>query len=320
MSRRIVVLDGYALNPGDLDWSGLQRLGVVEIHDRTDQAQIVETLGDAEIALTNKTPISAETIRQCPRLKYIGVLATGYDCVDTTAATAAGISVTNIPEYGTSSVAQYTIALLLELCHRIQRHDDAVKQGKWSDCPDFSFHLNPLLELDGKTLGIVGMGHIGYRVAKIAGELGMNVVYTSRTKKNFSESFEQVDMDTLFKVSDVVSLHCPLMPETAGLINKRTLGMMKPSALLINTARGKLIVEEDLRQALNEGTIAGAALDVLSTEPPPHSHPLYDASNCIITPHMAWATREARSRLLDTVVDNLQKWLEGTPVNTVNEV
>jgi glycerate dehydrogenase len=317
---KIVVLDGYTLNPGDLSWEGLEALGDVTVYDRTPTELILERAAGAEILLTNKTPLRAETLHRLPDLRYIGVLATGYDVVDTKAAADKGIPVTNVPDYGTASVAQMVFALLLELCQRVQRHSDAVYNGEWAASPDFCFWKTPLVELAGKTLGIVGYGAIGEQVARIALAFGMKVVAARRSKPAEAPfpNFAWAELPELFAVADVVSLHCPLTPETEGMINRGTLGRMKPGAFLINTARGKLIAEQDLADALNAGTIAGAGLDVLSVEPPSPDNPLLHARNCIITPHIAWASKEARARLLDTAVNNVRQYLNGQPKNVVN--
>lgn len=316
---RIVVLDGYALNPGDLSWDKLKMLGDVVIHDRTAPADILARSAGADALLTNKTPLTADTLRQLPDLKNIGVLATGYNIVDVAAARELGITVTNIPDYSTASVAQLTIALLLELCHHAQAHSDAVRTGRWVASRDFCFWDSPLVELAGKTLGIVGFGRIGMQVAGIAAAFGMQVIGYSRrqTDQTARQGFRWAGMDELLAQSDVVSLHCPLTPETSGIINRETLGKMKRTAFFINTSRGPLVVEQDLADALNAGRIAGAALDVLSTEPPKPDNPLLTAKNCIITPHIAWATYDARVRLMDIAADNLRRFMNGSPVNTV---
>ncbi|WP_202080596.1 D-2-hydroxyacid dehydrogenase [Caldalkalibacillus salinus] len=318
---KIVVLDGYTLNPGDLSWQGLEHLGDVTVYDRTSQADIIPRAKEANLILTNKTPISAETIQACPKLKYIGVLATGFDQVDIHSAIQHEVVVTNIPTYGTASVAQFTFALLLSLAHRVQKHSDAVHAGQWSETSDFSFWLTPQIELQGKTMGIIGYGAIGEQVGKIANVMGMNVMAYRRSPGGTPpyERFEwATDLDQVFKCADIVSLHCPLTTETEGMINRHTLSMMKKEALLLNTARGKLIVEEDLAKALDEKRIAGAALDVLSTEPPQAEHPLYGVKNCIMTPHMAWASVEARTRLMNIAVNNAYQFLQGDPINVVN--
>ncbi|HLJ16805.1 MAG TPA: D-2-hydroxyacid dehydrogenase [Bryobacteraceae bacterium] len=316
----IVVLDGYALNPGDLSWDWVEALGATKIYDRTEERLVVERAAGAEIVLTNKTPLSADTLRQLPQLRYIGVLATGYDIIDMEAAYEQGITVTNVPTYGTASVAQFTIAMLLELCHHIGCHSEAVRAGEWSRSQDWSFWKTPLVELSGKTMGIVGFGRIGRQTANIAHALGLRVIATDAAPQNAPEwpDFRWLSLEELLAESDVVSLHSPLFPETAGMINARTLARMKPSAFLINTSRGPLIVEEDLAAALNRGKLAGAALDVLSLEPPPPGNPLFGAKNCIITPHIAWATKEARVHLIAIAAENLEAFLRGTPQNTVN--
>lgn len=316
----IVVLDGYTLNPGDLDWKGLESLGKTVIYDRTAADEIIDRAAEAEIVLTNKTPLSAETISKLPKLRYIGVLATGYNVVDIQAARKRGIPVTNIPTYGTSSVAQFVFALLLELCHRTQRHSDAVYAGDWSRSLDFCFTQSPQIELAGKTLGLIGLGRIGTQTSRIARAFDMRVlaVGSGRSTPPQVEGVEWVEMDRLLEESDVISLHCPLTPSTEKLINMERISRMKSSAFLINTARGALINEQDLADALNEGRIAGAALDVLSVEPPTQDNPLFSARNCMITPHMAWATKDARARLLDTAVSNVQAFLENRAVHIVN--
>ncbi|MFC0772398.1 D-2-hydroxyacid dehydrogenase [Terrimonas alba] len=318
---KIVVLDGYTLNPGDLSWEGLNQLGNVEIYDRTPEEKILERCKEAEIVFTNKTPVKAEVLSQLPSLKYIGVLATGYNVVDVDVAQKNGIAVTNIPGYGTASVVQFTFALLLELCHHVQRHSDAVMDGEWSHALDWCFWDSPLVELSGKTMGIIGFGRIGQRVADIATAFGMSVIGSSRTKTDQSHrnKFKWAEVPELLEQSDVVSIHCPLFPETEGLINKDSLRKMKSSAFLLNTSRGPIIVDEDLADALNNHVIAGAALDVLSVEPPPVDNPLFKAKNCIITPHIAWATREARERLMEIAVANLSSFIDGRPVNVVNK-
>ncbi|WP_199616053.1 D-2-hydroxyacid dehydrogenase [Paenibacillus alkalitolerans] len=318
---KIVILDGHTLNPGDLSWSPLEDLGDVVVYDRTSSESLVERAMGADLLLTNKTQLRADTLKQLPNLKYIGVLATGYDVVDVAEAAVRGIPVTNVPAYGTASVAQFVFALLLELCHRCGMHSDASRGGEWAGSADFCFWKSDLVELSGKTLGIVGLGRIGEQVATIAPAFGMNVVAHTRSRKSSPvEGMSIVELDELLAVSDVVSLHCPLTPETKHMIDSSALRRMKRSAFLINTARGMLINEQDLADALNHGTIAGAALDVLSVEPPPADHPLLRAANCIVTPHIAWATREARSRLLDTAVDNVRAFINGTPENVVNEM
>ncbi|WEK54772.1 MAG: D-2-hydroxyacid dehydrogenase [Candidatus Cohnella colombiensis] len=315
----IVVLDGYTLNPGDLSWGRLEKLGRVTVYDRTPANEIVSRSSEADIILTNKTPLTAETIANLPRLRYIGVLATGYNIVDIQAAQKADILVTNVPGYSRSSVAQLTFALLLELCLHVGKHNEAIHQGKWANSPDFSFTVSPLSELQGKTFGVVGFGDIGQAVAQIALAFGMRVVVASRTRKqdNLNGQIEWLDLPELLSTADVISLHCPLTASTERLIRYDTLKQMKQTAYLLNTSRGGLVDELDLANALNEGAIAGCGLDVLSSEPPQTSNPLLTARNCILTPHIAWASKEARIRLLDIAVTNVEAFLEGDPVHLV---
>ena len=320
---QLVVLDGFTLNPGDLSWERLLSLGNCSIYDRTAPEAIVTEAAEAELVLTNKAVLSRAVIESLPQLKYIGVMATGYNVVDLEAATERGIVVTNVPIYGTASVAQMVFSHLLHFTQRVGDHNRAVLAGRWSSAKDWCFWDFPQVEIAGLTMGIVGLGRIGRATAKLAEAFGMKVLATSRsaTKSkngNVPESVQIVDLDTLFRESDVVSLHCPWTPETEKLVNASRLQMMKPTALLINTSRGPLIDEEALADALRRGTIAGAGLDVLSTEPPPVDHPLLDIKNCTITPHIAWATRSARSRLLNKVVDNVAAFLAGQPQNVVN--
>lgn len=316
---KIVVLDGYTLNPGDLSWEGVERLGTTIIFERTAPDAVVERASGADSILTNKVPLRAETIEALPQLRYIGVTATGVDIIDLEAARTANIMVTNVPAYGTDSVAQFTIALLLELCHRIGAHSEAVNAGAWCESKDWSFTLTPQIELAGKTLGVIGYGRIGRRVAEIAHAMGMQILACSRnhTKPPAWEGFAWEPLESLLAASDVVSLHCPLTSETQGFINAARLAMMNPSALLLNTARGALVDSAALAAALTRGTIAGAALDVLSPEPPPCDHPLLSAPKCILTPHMAWASREARARCMKTTVDNLAAFAAGRGQNVV---
>lgn len=318
---KIVVLDGYTLNPGDLSWNALNQLGNVVVHDRTPLAAIANRCAGATAVLTNKTPLTEPILNQLPHLKYVGVLATGYNIVDTETCKKRGIVVSNVPGYGTAAVAQFVFALLLELCLHVQKHSDAVMDGKWCRSADFCFWDYPLIELAGKTLGIIGPGSIGKKVAHIAAAFDMNVIVTGRQQPAHphSENFKWVTLDELLQQADVVSIHCPLTPETQGLINTSNLKRMKPSAFLINTSRGPIINDADLAHALNNNVIAGAGIDVLSTEPPLANNPLFKAKNCIITPHIAWAAKEARSRLMNTVVSNLQAYINGSPVNVVNK-
>lgn len=316
---KIVILDGYALNPGDLSWESLQRLGDVEVHDRTPEAEVTSRAKDADMVLTNKTPLSSATLANLPKLRYIGVLATGYNIVDTAAARERGIVVTNIPTYGTASVAQFAMALLLELCHHVGLHSEAVRRGEWSKNPDWSFWKTPLIELSGKTLGVIGFGRIGRDTANVGAALGMRIVAHDAVETNPPQfpGFAWLGLDDLIKEADVVTLHCPLFPENKGMINRERLGRMKPGAFLLNTSRGPLVVDQDLADALNNGVIAGAGLDVLSVEPPLDTNPLLSAKNCIVTPHIAWATKEARSRLLDTAVANVKAFSDGRVQNAV---
>jgi glycerate dehydrogenase len=319
---KIVVLDGYTLNPGDLSWESLEKYGELLVYDRTphNTHDILNNIADAEIVLTNKTPLSKEVISKCSNIKYIGVLATGYNVVDIDSATKHNIVVTNVPAYSTLSVAQFTMALLLEMCHHIGDHSNAVHQGAWTKSPDFSFWNSPLIELNGKTMGIIGFGSIGQATAKIAQAFGLKIIIHSRTiySNLASETCKYVSLDELFNKSDIISLHCPLTKETQGIINKSNIKKMKDGVMLINTSRGPLIIEEDLKEALNTNKILGAAIDVVSSEPIKEHNPLLHAKNCIITPHIAWAPIEARKRLMDTTVKNLESFLKFSPINVVN--
>lgn len=318
---KITVLDGYTTNPGDLSWDEISRLGELTVYDRTPRELTAERSAGSEILLTNKTVLNNELLRSLPRLRYVGVLATGYNVIDTDEARRLGITVTNIPAYSTGSVAQLTFALILELCFHVQRHSDSVMEGKWTGSVDFTFRNYPLTELAGKTIGIIGFGNIGRKVCEIAMAFGMKVLASSRSGKDTPEypGFELTDTDDLLSRSDIVSIHCPLTPQTAGMINMNRLRLMKKSAFLINTSRGPIIVEKDLADALNEGSIAGAGLDVMAEEPPRAGNPLLTARNCIITPHIAWATTESRKRLLDQAAGNIKAFLSGSPVNVVSK-
>ncbi len=318
---KIVVLDGYALNPGDLSWVDLEKLGDIVVYDRTPADKIVERAAGADAIFTNKTPLDAISIHQLSSLKYIGVLATGYNIVNTDVAKEKGIVVANVPGYGTASVVQLTFALLLELCHHVQRHSDTVLDGKWAASPDWCYWDYPLVELSGKTIGIIGFGRIGQQVADVATAFGMHIIGNSRTETDqlHRKNFKWATMPELLTNADVVSIHCPLFPETKGLINKASLQHMKKSSFLLNTSRGPIVVDEDLADALNNDIIAGAGIDVLSIEPPSFNNPLFKAKNCIITPHIAWATREARARLMETTVLNFSSFLKGNPMNVVNK-
>ncbi len=314
----IVVLDGFTLNPGDLSWEDLQALGACAVYDRTLPAEVPPRATDADILLTNKTVLAGSQIQRLPRLKYIGVLATGTNVVDLAAARARGIPVTNVPTYGTKSVAQMTFALLLELAHHTGHHARTVREGRWTDSADWCYWDFPLIELDGLTLGVVGFGRIGRAVGELATAFGMKVLASDPTVNAAPAPVRLVELDVLFRESDVVSLHCPLTPQTANLVNAQRLALMKPTAFLLNTSRGPLVDERALAEALNSGGIAGAAMDVLAQEPPPASNPLLTARNCFITPHMAWATRAARSRLMKVAVENVRAFLQGQPQNVVN--
>lgn len=317
---KIVVLDGYTLNPGDISWSGLEEHGELTVYDRTPADKIVERIGNAEIIFTNKTPLTRETFDRCPEIRFVGVLATGYNVVDTEYAKSRGIPVTNIPAYGTAAVAQLAFALLLELCHHVGAHSDSVHKGGWTKCPDFCYWNYPLVELAGKTFGIIGFGRIGQATARIAQAMGMKVLAYDQffDPKLENDGLKYARLDELFAGSDVISLHCPLFPSTQGIINKTNIAKMKDGVMIINTSRGPLVVEQDLAEALNSGKVAGAALDVVSTEPIGSGNVLFKAQNCIITPHIAWAPRESRSRLMNIAVDNLAAFLSGSPVNVVN--
>jgi glycerate dehydrogenase len=316
---KITVLDGYCLNPGDLSWEALEALGKVAVYDRTRVDEVAARAKGAEIVLTNKTPLPGYVLQQLPDLRYIGVLATGYDIVDTEAASTRGIVVTNIPTYGTASVAQFVFALLLELAHNVKLHSDAVRAGEWSHNSDWSFWKTPLVELAGKTMGIVGFGRIGRQTGRIADAFGMRVIANDTYRGDPPEwpEFRWAEVEELLRESDVVSLHSPLFPETRGMINARSLAMMKPSAFLINTSRGPLVDDLDLADALNRGRLAGAAMDVLPVEPPEENNPLLTARNCLVTPHIAWATREARGRLMQAAVGNITAFLAGKPSNVI---
>lgn len=317
---KIVVLDGYTLNPGDLSWSGIEKHGELTVHDRTAPEQIMERLAGAEIVFTNKTPLTREHFAANPQMRFVGVLATGYNVVDIAAAKERKIPVCNIPTYGTMAVAQFAAALMLELCHRVGRHADSVKTGDWSRGSDFCYWLNPLIELDGKTLGVVGFGRIGQAFGKIAQAFGMNILAVDEypNKSLESDTLRYTTLDDLYANADVISLHCPLFDNNKGMINQAAIAKMKPGVLILNTSRGPLINEADLAEALKSGRVAGAGVDVLSCEPPTLENPLLSAPNCIVTPHIAWATKEARSRLMNIAVDNLAAFIKGKAQNVVN--
>ena len=315
---KIVVLDGYGLNPGDLSWSGWEALGELKVYDRTSPSELLERSEGAEVLITNKTLITANDMALLPELKYIGVLATGYNVVDIDEAKARGIVVTNIPAYSTASVAQMVFAHILNITQRVGYYADENIRGRWTNNADFCYWDTNLVELDGKKMGIVGYGNIGKATARIALAFGMEVLaYTSKEQKDLPQGVKKATLDELFAESDVISLHCPLTPDTKELVNANRLKTMKPSAILINTGRGPLINEQDLADALNEGRIAGAGLDVLSVEPSVAGNPLLSAKNCFITPHIAWATKEARTRLMDIAINNLRSYQEGNIINNV---
>lgn len=317
---KIVILDGRALNPGDLSWECIQTQGDTTVYDQTvGEAQIIERIGDADIIVPNKTPITETVLSACPNVKLIAITSTGYNVIDCDAAKRRGIPVCNVPGYGTAAVSQFTIALLLELCHRIGHHDHAVHQGRWAACPNFCFWDTPQMELTGKTMGIIGFGLIGRATGRIAKALGMNVIAYSRSQCDEGHEIgTYVDLDTLLARSDVISLHCPLFPETTGIINEVAIGKMKDGVIILNTSRGPLIDEKALADALRSGKVRGAAVDVVSLEPIVPNNPLLDAPNCIITPHMAWAQGEARQRIIDITAGNIKAFLEGNPRNVVN--
>lgn len=319
---KIVVLDGYTLNPGDLSWENLEKLGNCTIHDRVshDPEAVIAAIGDADAIYTNKTPLPAAVLEKCPTVKFIGVLATGYNVVDVAAAKSLGMIVANVPTYGTTAVAQFTIALLLEMCHHIGDHSESVRNGGWASCPDFCYWNHPLIELSGKTLGIVGFGRIGQATARLAEAFGLKILASgsSATRAMESENWKYVPLDQLLAESDFISLSCPLVESNMGMINKDSIAKMKDGVMIINTARGPLVVEQDLADALNSGKVAYAAVDVVSKEPILPTNPLLTAKNCIITPHIAWAPKESRARLLNTAVENLAAFLNGSPTNVVN--
>ena len=320
---KIVVLDGYTENPGDLSWAPLEALGEVTVYDRTSYVEapiIAERIGDAEIVVMNRTPISKETIDKCPNLKAIAVLATGYNVVDYNYAKEKGIPVMNVPTYGTASVSQFSIALLLEICHHIGHHSKSVHDGNWANNVDWCYWDYPLIELEGKTIGIIGFGRIGQAEGRIAKAMGMNVLAYDLYPNDSGKAIgEYVDLDTLLAKSDVISLHCNLTPENTGLINKDTIAKMKDGVIIINNARGQLINEQDVADALNSGKIGAAGLDVVYTEPIKADNPLLKAKNCIITPHISWAPKESRQRIMDITANNIKAFLAGSPVNVVNK-
>lgn len=319
----IVILDGYTENPGDLSWEGFEKLGNLKVYDRTslyDVDEIISRIGNAEAVITNKTPLSRKVFESCPSIKYVGVLATGYNVVDVDAAKEKGIPVANIPSYGTTAVAQFAIAMLLEICHHVAHHSQAVYEGRWENNADWCFWDYPLIELSGKTMGIIGFGRIGQNTAVLAQAFGMKVLAydTNQNPALESDTCKYSDLDNLLKNSDVITLHCPLFPATQGIINKDTIAKMKDGVIILNNSRGPLIVEEDLCEALNSGKVFAAGLDVVSSEPIKGNNPLLKAKNCLITPHISWAPKESRQRLMDIAVNNLKAFQEGQPVNIVN--
>ena len=316
---KIVVLDGYTENPGDLSWDGLRALGELTVYDRTRPEEAASRISDAQIVLTNKVPITRELLEQRPGIRYVSVLATGYNVVDLKAASERGIPVSNVPAYSTAAVGQFTIGMLLEICCQIGFHDRSVHNGDWAACPDFCYWKTPLIELAGKTMGIIGFGRIGRQTGAIARAMGMQVLATgSRPCDEGRAIAEYVDLDTVLRRSDVISLHCPLFPETTGIINKDTIAKMKDGVIILNMARGPMIVEEDLAQALNSGKVYAAGMDVVSQEPIRADNPLLTAKNCFITPHIAWASRECRQRIMDITEQNIRSFLEGNVRNRVN--
>jgi len=320
---KIIVLDGYTENPGDLSWEGLAALGELTVYDRTaltDEAEIIQRIGEAEIVYTNKTPISRRVLEACQNLRFIGVLATGYNVVDVKCAKERGIPVSNVPSYGTASVSQFSIALLLEVCHHIGHHDATVHDGRWASCADFCYWDYPLIELEGKTLGIIGFGRIGRQEGRIARAMGMNIIACDPFPCDEGRQIaEYVELDELYATADVISLHCNLTPENTGMINRDSIEKMKDGVILINNARGQLIEEQDVADALNSGKLAAAAFDVVYTEPIREDNPLLKAKNCIITPHISWAPKESRQRIMDCAVENAKAFLAGQPIHVVNE-
>lgn len=320
---KIVVLDGYTENPGDLTWKSFSDLAELTVYDRTDcnnEEEIISRIGDAELVITNKTPLSMRIMQLAPNIKYIGVLATGYNVIDIKAAKELNITVSNIPSYGTHAVAQFAIALLLEICHRIGHHGKAVEEGRWSSNPDWCFWDYPLIELYGKTFGVIGFGRIGQATASIAHSLGMNIIAFDDYAQNKNHPYANfVSLDELLQQSDVISLHCPLLPETEEIICEKTISKMKDGVIIINNSRGQLINESDLATALNNSKVYAAGLDVVSLEPIRSDNPLMSARNCIITPHISWASKESRARLMSLATDNIKAFLSGSPINVVNK-
>jgi len=319
---KIVVLDGYTENPGDLSWAGLEQLGETTVYDRTsltDEAEAIARIGDAELVYTNKTPITRNVLDACPKIRFLSVLSTGYNVVDCEYAREKGIPVTNVPAYGTAAVGQYAIALLLEICHHIGHHNESVHAGNWEKNADWCYWDYPLVELSGKTMGIVGFGRIGQTTGKIARAMGMKVLASGSQPSDSGRAIaDYVNLDTLLSSSDVIALHCPLFPSTQGIINRDTIAKMKDGVILLNNSRGPLVVEQDLADALNSGKVAAAGLDVVSSEPIRGDNPLLQAKNCIITPHISWASKESRQRIMDCAVENAKAFLAGSPIHVVN--
>lgn len=319
---KIVILDGYTENPGDLSWAGLEKMGELTVYDRTsltDEREIISRIADAEVVFTNKTPLTKAVLDACPSVKLISVLATGYNVVDFQYAREKGIPVTNIPTYGTAAVGQFAIAMLLEICHHVAHHSDAVHQGRWERSADWCFWDYPLIELADKTIGIIGFGRIGQTTGKIAAAMGMHVLAFDSFQSDSGRAVgTYVDLDTLFAQSDVIALHCPLFPQTQGIVNQENIAKMKDGVIILNNSRGPLIVEQDLADALNSGKVYAAGLDVVSTEPIKGDNPLLQAKNCIITPHISWAPKESRQRIMDCAVENIKAYASGSLINVVN--
>lgn len=317
---KIVILDGYTENPGDLSWEAFRELGELTVYDRTPEEEIIERIGDAEAVIVNKVPITKDTLERCPNIRYIGLLATGYNVVDVKAAREKNVEVCNIPTYGTTAVGQFAMAMLLEICHHVGHHSQAVHEGRWTTNQDWCFWDYPLIELAGKTMGIIGYGRIGQNTGKLAQAFGMKVLAydTMKNPDLVCDTCRYVELEELFAESDVITLHCPLFPRTEGIINQKNIAKMKDGVIILNNSRGPLIVEGDLRGALDSGKVYAAGLDVVSTEPIKSNNPLLGAKNCFITPHISWAPRESRQRLMDTAVSNLAAYIKGTPQNVVN--
>lgn len=319
---KIVVLDGYAENPGDLSWDEIAALGTLTVYDRTsftDEAEIIERIGDAEVIVTNKTPVSCRVIDSCPSMKLIAVIATGYNVVDCGRAKEKGVLVANVPSYGTAAVGQFAVALLLEICCRVGHHDRTVHEGKWENCSDWCYWDYPIIELAGKTMGIIGFGRIGRQTGRIARAMGMDVVaYDGSPTEEGREIARYVQLDELLGRSDVIALHCPLLPDTKEIINRSSIAKMKDGVIIINNGRGPLVNERDLADALNCGKVYAAGVDVVSSEPIRSDNPLLTAKNCIITPHISWAAKESRQRIMDCTAENIRAYIEGRPVNIVN--